>query len=237
MVLRHDSNIDYERPVPADINRVRFFDHMAQKYMKQMRLLFRGGRLWSSPDEREHWRNVVEHCLVEAIAAEELGSMLALPPEDTTRLAKNACVHDWQKRLERTAEQPNPLTTDLLRSAEADADLINVTNPYGKDVVREHLLQSNLSLEELLFYIDNICDGSVIRPWMERLADVQRRRTDLDAAFFDDERALTAQVEQKIARALQTQGIACDDATAIPRMILERIEHMIHPANAKSSVT
>ena len=51
-----------------------FFDNLAQKHLPQMRLLFRGGKLW----EKESWRNVVEHSLVVMAAALEISDLLEL---------------------------------------------------------------------------------------------------------------------------------------------------------------
>lgn len=72
------------------------FQQLAISNLPEMRLLFKGGKLWS----KDKWRNVVEHSLTQAAAAEVMADVLALPKDEKKELIRVAFCHDWQKRLE-----------------------------------------------------------------------------------------------------------------------------------------
>ena len=85
-----------EENLTPENSKVNYWDDFAQKHFPEMRLLFRGGKLW----EKEEWRNVAEHCLVEAVASEVLSDALQLPAKEKEELVKSAICHDWNKRMD-----------------------------------------------------------------------------------------------------------------------------------------
>lgn len=205
-----------------------FFYSLAWKHLQSMRLLFRGGQLQSNPNPRDHWRNTVEHCLVETAIAEELGPLLGLSEDDQQKLATALSVHDWDKRIEKTKLKLEPqqerLAKEVLESIGPDQTLIDVTKPTGTDPLHKLGTQEELDLRELAFYIDNISNGSKIEKWGPRLLAAAERNPDVPAAHFDKERKLTSNIEEKIFFRLKQAGLPVASAQDVPAFLTSRIE-------------
>lgn len=88
-------------PEESARQKIEFWDNFAKKHLAELRLLFRGGKLW----EKEGWRNVVEHSLPQGAAAEVLSEMLKLPEEEKDEIVTASICHDWDKRLEKKARR------------------------------------------------------------------------------------------------------------------------------------
>jgi len=79
--------------------KTRFWENLAFKYLPEMRLLFKGGKLWNK--NQQAWRNVVEHDLVEAAVAGVLAEQLHCLRLTGKGLLKQPCVsigiNGWRK--------------------------------------------------------------------------------------------------------------------------------------------
>lgn len=200
-----------------------FWHDIAWRHLTEMRLLFRGGQLWSDANPRDHWRNAAEHCLVETALAEELGELLKLSAEDTRTLATALAVHDWDKRVERTGlkltEAQRALADSLLEKIRPDQALIDVTKPTGTGPLQDLMKKHGLDLRELAFYIDNICNGPAIEKWGPRLDAASLRNPEVPKEHFDEERALSGGIEQKIFERLKTNGVEIDSPDNVPEFL------------------
>lgn len=229
-----------KQPEQADSNKFssakEFWHDIAWRHLTEMRLLFRGGQLWSNNNPREHWRNAAEHCLVETAVAEELGTLLNLSAEDARTLATALAVHDWDKRIERTGlklnETHRALADSLLEKIQPDQALINVTKPTGTGPLQDLVKKHDLDLRELAFYIDNVCNGSTIEKWGPRLDAAALRNPDVSKEHFDKERALSGGIERKIFELLKTHGAEIDSPENVPNFLKTTLER--HYKNTKS---
>lgn len=151
------------------------------RYLKEMRLLFRGGRL----TKKDKWRNVAEHCVVQLAVAEVLSDLLQLTPEEKMRFCTAAAVHDWEKRLEKKKiDDPAAATLhaqQFLDVLAVDQRLIDATGLASMSAILKG--EEPPFLEKLQWYLDDICgnrtiDGktvSDILPLEERIAEVSAR--------------------------------------------------------------
>ncbi len=85
----------YESP-PVEMAKTKYFSNFASKHMPEMRILQKGGIL-GKEGENPDWRNISEHCLTEAVAADILAESLQA---DRKKLVTAALIHDWYKRRE-----------------------------------------------------------------------------------------------------------------------------------------
>src|SRR3989338_2609896 len=195
-------------PSPDRKKQILYFDDAAQRYMPQMRLLFRGGQL----KKKEGWRNVAEHCVMQLAAAEMLAELLHLSEEEKKKLCSVAAVHDWRKRIDVGNRKMNKLECEereaprsaltlleehaqqFVQSVNPDPDLMSATGPNF--LVRALVDKKATFPEKLQFYLDDICgDREIIpgtkvpdiMPLRERIAEVASRRPE-----FNDDADLTA---------------------------------------------
>ncbi len=200
-----------------------YFESQAFSVLSEMRLLFRGGQLWSA----DEWRNVVEHCVVEVAAARELSKLLILSDAQTTALISVIAIHDWQKRLEKAADSP---TTKPL-SDQAAVQWHKVKQAFGEkfsDLHLEELMAATTKdfifrglagqaswLEKLIFYVDEITSHTEIVSLEERIREVSLRQPELNqdlvlterlgGVFWEKELQLGRRIEQEIWQQLTTE--------------------------------
>ena len=219
----------------SDEQRVLFFSRLAMSHIPEMRLLFRGGKLW----ETSGWRNVVEHSLVQVAISEELAELLDLNEEETRKITTAALCHDWAKRLEIkpqefSSEERNK-AEEFLKKVKPDSQLMDAT---GEKFHERALLKGEATfLEKLQFYIDDICKGSEIVPFDERIDAVEAKRQDLNSAaeylklfgarYWDNERKLGHAVEEEVFLKLKGRGYNIASPKDIPKFIEQRINRKI----------
>lgn len=236
-----------ERELPESKSKTLYFQDITMRYLNEMRLLFRGGKL----TKKDNWRNVAEHCVVQLASAEVLADLLDLPHEDRKRLCTVAAVHDWHKRIDvgqrrlrhidddhekrRLQEEISHIETyaqSFLHSVNPDPHLMRATGP---EFLQRALVDNNATfLEKLQFYLDDICTHDLV-PLKDRIAEVASRRQDLndDAAltqaiggkYWDRELELGAVIEREIWERLggQARGISRpEDLPAFLRTELQR---------------
>lgn len=217
------------------LKQVTFFRKLSFQLVPEMRLLFRGGKLW----KRDGWRNVAEHCLVQAAAAQVLASLLRLPKADAEKLVNTAACHDWAKRL--TIKPQEFVADERWRAQELqsrvglDPSLLHATGPEFLEVAL--VQRTSTFLQHLQFYLDDICKGSEIVRFLERVAEVEARRQDLNedlelarrlgGRYWDKERELGQAVELEICTRLRNQDIYLDSPDEVPALLLRELKARI----------
>jgi len=206
--------------------KTRFWENPAFKYLPEMRLLFKGGKLWNK--NQQAWRNVVEQSLVEAAVAGVLAEQLHLPAVDRERLVKAALCHDWDKRLEKVGRdftnEDRLKAKNLFDRRSPDPSLLEVTRPGF--VVRG--VEATF-LEKLLFYVDDICQGSQIVLLKERIAGAQSRSQEAGKNlgikdYWTKERKLGVAIESEIFQKLDEQGVSLASPESIPMFVKSEVE-------------
>ncbi len=210
----------------------KYFSDLALSHLNEIRLSVKGGKL----SERDGWRNVVEHQLVQLAAAEALCKILNLPLSARKKMEKVAATHDWRMRLDKRPEDFDEL--DLLWGEELqarvnpDLDLLFATGP--EFLVR--VVNGKATFLELLqFYLDDICKGSEIVSFDERVSEVEARRQDLNSdpaltarlggrKYWDVERETGHKVENTIFPILRKRGHLLRKPSDIPLLIKNQIE-------------
>lgn len=199
-----------------------FFEQLALSHLPEMRLLFRGGKLY----KKDQWRNIVEHSLVQVAVADELSDLIGLSPEEKDDLIKVAACHDWRKRLERypddfTKKDETQVRTFLKRVGPKQ----NLMYATGPDFLKRFLKGESSFLERLQCYIDDIVLDSDVIGYDRRLEETRKRYPELDDDFFEKERGLDNQVAQEIFMRLpfSVQG-QIGEPKHIPNFIRLRIE-------------
>lgn len=204
-----------------------YFAGLAGQYRREMRVLFRGGRLKKSRDQNKHWRNVAEHCLAQLAAAEELCALLHLPQETTRTICSTSAIHDWDKRLERTGDRMSDAAPSLLQQVPAPDALLSATKPDFLE--RAYVGHETMSeLQELQLYLDMMTRGSEIVPIDERLDEVEKRSPELavraGGQYWQRTRDIGHKVERRIFEQLKKDGIALSSQDQVPLFIRQRIE-------------
>lgn len=180
-----------------------YFEKLAFRHLPQMRALFRGGKLW----KKEKWRNVAEHCLVGAAAAEVLAEALGLPEQEAEKLIRDTAFHDWDKRLEKRPQ-------DFTEAEIQEADRLVRAAMMGEEPRKgSHGPWANGRFDEISFeeqlerYIDNLLNGSEIVDPVTRLTELAKRRGDLskDPEFADYDGDLSGFWDREIANAIKVQ--------------------------------
>ncbi len=204
----------------------------------EMRLLFRGGKLW----KKDKWRNADEHQITQLFGAKILGELMGLSEDERIKFEKVALVHDWRKRLDKWEKNkesnPNEFTQEdieraevILRRVNPDEKLMAATGP---DFL-EKVLYGEVSVVELLqFYLDDITKGNEIVRFDERIDEVSKRKGNLNDSvelterlggrkYWNVEREVGHEVEKMIFNRLIERGIEIDSPEEIPALIRSRM--------------
>jgi len=170
--------------------KTKFFSDFAMNHAAMFRPHFlRGGTLASGFEEkssRDIWRNVAEHCLVEAALTDVLAEELKLPDDVRRTVVSAAILHDWYKKREK--EQTTQAKADGTYStatpdeieARGDAEL---RNDFKIDPTIIELTHSNVpptpagpdTLEKkILWYADHILSNTDVVRIEDRFIDLER---------------------------------------------------------------
>lgn len=216
----------------ALVRRRLFFERLAFRNWDAMRLLLRGGRLW----KRDGWREVLRHCLVQVAVMDALTELLGMTEADRKSLCCVASVHDWDKRWELSPESISEtyriLARQLLDRIAPIQALMEATKP---EFLVKALVDAKATwLECLQFYVDDLCMGSNVVTWRERIEEQETRKPYLnqDAAltkklggpYWQKERELCAKIEQELFEKLRARGVSITAPTAIPRLLRAIVE-------------
>jgi hypothetical protein len=228
--------VDGMETAPDSRKKRAYFEAFALRHLPEMRLLFRGGKLW----QKDEWRNVAEHCIVQGVAIDVLTEALRWNDDQRKRAVTAALSHDWAKRLQiRGSKDFTPEEEEhakqFLDKVSPDQDLIAATGP---EFIRKALIEESASLPELTqFYVDDIARGSEIVRFLDRIAEVRERQKKLDedpemtarlgGKYWDREIELGQMTEQKIFNALRENGVALGSPEEIPDFINLEIKKRI----------
>lgn len=215
----------------SKIGKTEFFSSLAFEYFGEMRLLMRGGKL----TEKEKWRNVAEHCLVEVACVKSLGKALGLSDKEVEDMATVAACHDWDKHLEKKpedfSEEEKAEAQAFLLKANPDKALMSATKLEW--IERAHSGEASF-LEKLQFYVDEICDGSNIVSPEERIEMAEsREHQEVNAevqkklggkTYREAEREMAHSVENEIFLALRGRGTDIGQPENLPFFIKSEIE-------------
>ncbi len=194
--------------------------------------------------KKDSFRNVVEHELVEAEAADVLAEKLGLPEAERKVLRTAALLHDVRKRRElEKAEKEGPSGFD--ESAKEQSDWI-ISQGYSDEVVKLTESTGHTSLEEftrnfdsiptvrkIMHYVDDITlnnDLVLLDDRMDYLEENQKYKELNEEGkkifgrpYFEVQREVSKRIEEEFAPRL---GIS--DPTQIPLFIKGVIQQRIN---------
>jgi len=248
--ISHGARLAAERS-PQDKKKINYFQTLTTRYLPEMRLLLKGGKLVRRDNEhkklslgdRQRWINVTEHCLVAAAEAEELANALGLPDEDKIQLGKAAAIHDWDKRLSKKSREFTEIEKteagELLEKTGVDKELMSATDPsFSKRCLIDH--EDTTLLQRLLYYIDTITEESEVVPFKPRLVKAKERWPELGQndelnreisavlgegkGYWELVDEMSAQVQQEIFNLLRQRGVELQSPDEVPRFIKMQIE-------------
>lgn len=142
--------------------RTRYFDAFIRQHLSEARILRRGGVLGK---EHRDWRNVSEHCLVEAVAADILAEHLGANREV---LVRAALLHDWYKPQEVRAIKERGRTgydavsaedEQLLAENGVPENVIALTRAVLPESIDQDYLARRTLEERIMHYIDAMTNG------------------------------------------------------------------------------
>lgn len=215
-----------KEPGSGDFERKKtvFFDNLAQKHLPEMRLLFRGGKLW----EKESWRNVVEHSLVVVATALEISDLLELNEQDKEKLIKAAACHDWNKRLQIEPEdfdsEDKEKAQGFLKKTNPDKNLLAATS---RGFVERFSIEKTNFLEKVIHYVDAIVFETEISQFRSRFERSGSKYKDLSAEFWSKNIEITSEIEKEIFEVLKSKSVQINSPGEIPDLIRGRIEKRI----------
>lgn len=210
------------------------------------------GDMWGKKKTAEDWRNVSEHCLVEAARAEVFAEKLGFSEQVKRDLITAAVLHDFYKKHEiekATREGLGP--KNHMRATEEAAKILHKKG-FSDRVVRlsgsmaldslmeteEILKKENLSEEDAAFlvlhFIDDYSSGS---DWVEQGVDsLDARINNLEAnpkykllkASFKSQRRIGHLVEKRLSDLITKKGtMAIADSVDLPYMVDQEIRAKI----------
>lgn len=250
-IIHHGNNLD----VPEEGIRKRFGKGWQTHYQWPIILLVAHGKL--IPDGDEDWTNVLAHCAMQYAAMAEvmdtLVKHLCETPYETevTRgfergwprdARRAACIHDWRKRRDRKPEDfasEEIAIGDEMYEDTTNKEMRTLIAATGPDFL-VRALGGDASIWELVqFYMDDICRGAEIVPLMERIAEVEARRGDLNEnmeltarlggrKYWDVERETAAFAEKVLFFALGgRKNLGISSPEELPSWIRARVEERI----------
>lgn len=163
------------------LKKTNYFSHFAATHLPEMRILKKGGVLGK---ENRGWRNISEHCLLEAVGADILAEYLGA---DRKRLATSALLHDWYKRSEieamkklggaegHRAAAKEELT--LLHDAKVPEDIIQLMHANIPEHADTEYLEKRTREEKIMHFIDLITLNTTFVDFRKRLDDASKKKT------------------------------------------------------------
>ncbi len=203
-----------------------------------MRMCIQGGNLRvDRADTRwKGGRGAVEHCIAQVPVMRELARLCGLDEATAEKLCMHCAVHDWGKNydllilelndkameLDPQEKEDEAKDIELMRrnawdmfvpgKLQLDEKLLTATNP------RFHKEYAHSTFEErLMFYVDDLFEGSNPVDPLERIKEVAPRRAELDAdpanntgdrTYWEQERHIVICTEQEIFDRMQEHARA-----------------------------
>ena len=231
-----------------------YFSNLALHYLSLIKLHRESGHLPSfknlSPEQKaviiksggqKDWTNVVRHCLAEAGAADAFAHLLGLSEADKDTLIRAAILHDFNKKVEVEAlraskenqmsvvEKTKLMSREVLLKHGVKPEIVEIINEVGDlDIV--HKENVNL-LQKILFYIDNITEGSNLVSIKEKHAGLVKRYPKLAAeGAYDKWVSSTEEVQRELA-----EKIGLDNPDELPNFILQKVKQLAEEKSAKNT--
>lgn len=194
--------------------------------------------------KEEGWRNVVEHELVEAEAADVLAEKLGLLVKERETLKISALLHDSFKRREKEMAEKEGISgfdqsaqsqLEFLRSLGYPEEIILLAGSTGHTSLEEFNrdFDSIPTIRKIMHYVDDVVLGNDIVPLDERIGALERNpryaelneqgRKKFDGkTYFEVQREISKRIEREFAPKL---GLS--DPSTIPVFIKDCISERI----------
>ncbi len=162
-----------EPPNPEVLRKTKYFSDFAKAHFSEMKILEKGGVLGKGNEE---WRNISEHCLVEAVGADILAEHLGA---DRQKLITAALLHDWYKRKEiesmkkvggglgyaTTVEEDK----ESLKNLGVSSELIELAHANIPKSIEGEYVQERTIEEKVMHFIDAVTDGTDFIDYKKRM--------------------------------------------------------------------
>jgi len=223
-----------------------------------MELLLHEAKLGKKPrragERWEGWNNVIKHQAGEAVAMRVLCRALQVPPDQAQRQETLAFVHDARKHLEArrysdfTAQERSALRRkmeEILQEIDPDERLLTATNETffyrvferTEGATWEEKIDRTPRDELLQYYIDSLFVNGAIVPPLERIAETEQRRQDLNEdvertrrlgmKYWDAERRMATRVQEMIWGWLRERGVGLPTPEHVPGYLRGEVEKEI----------
>ncbi len=177
-----------------------YIDALGEKYRDALALHEEPGKLWEKDANGKDWRNVTDHCLMEAARAEIFSKKLDLPPGVAQDLAVAAALHDFCKKfdIQYTKEdiaaggsgrrgylRSERESGAILRKAGFSERIIRISESTNGEPETLMAIKKIIGVDEIsdddlayvvLHYIDGYTTGSeLVAPAEKHMNDIDRR--------------------------------------------------------------
>jgi len=169
-----------------NLAKTKYFSDFALKHFGKMKILKKGGILGK---ENKDWRNISEHCLVEAVGADILAEYLGADREE---VVEAVLLHDWYKRREieemqkkdGSKEHQDSLIKDInfLRQYGIDERIIKISHSNIPEIADLEYLKSRPLEEKIMHFIDMITSDSNFMDFNERMAIARKKEITIDVS-------------------------------------------------------
>ncbi|MBX4211110.1 HD domain-containing protein [Candidatus Parcubacteria bacterium] len=220
-----------------ELKRRKYFSEFAVSRLTHLRLHKEHGAL----KKDEGWRNVSEHCLLEAVMADILAEKLNLSPEQRAHLVTGALLHDFYKRKQMEMLRADGSRENLEKS-EAQASAILEKEGYDPEVVLianaaadtiRMVTEQVAFIEKVMYYVDLITMNNVIGSIDVRVDKSEKNPAykKLNESYGDilgQETLLQAQ--RRIGKVIESelvQKLGIGDGTTLPKWIESEIHSRI----------
>lgn len=164
--------------------KTKYFSDFAQHHMREMRILKEGGVLGQ---ENNEWRNVAEHCLMEAVGADVLAEKLGANRE---HVVQAALLHDWFKRREIESMRELGAGAGHVKAAAEDVQLLEKmgVSPEIIEFAHNNILTSLDSVylsertleERIMHYIDAVTRNTEFVSVEARFSALEQKQQNID---------------------------------------------------------
>lgn len=177
-----------------------YFSGLALSNMDSMRLLRDKGLLRQFKDERDIWRNVTEHALVQHAACVALGEKLGLSNESLKKLSTSADLHDGDKlyqsqglkainsRIESKKidneqggkekyyffEESEAHSVKWMKDIGISDEVIKIASSDGHPAIPRIMSPDSTFEERMFHYIGSIVDGGDVVPLDKRIDNLEQ---------------------------------------------------------------
>lgn len=214
--------------------KTKYFQRRATSHLTEMRLAKDTGLF----PKKEGWRNVVEHMVVEAEAADVLAEALGIPESERKNLYTATLLHDVFKRKEiELAQQKGAsgfdesakLQSEWLRGLGYSQGIIELTESVAHTSLVKFQKLDEVSLsQKIIHYVDDIIQNNDLVKLEQRMnaqaanpryAEINQQGIAIfGKPYIEVSREVSKKLEAEFA-----QKIGLEDPTQLPIWIRDRI--------------